>query len=91
MKMLLLTVFIPALLHCAESCEDKRKRLEELRTQMQVEHAGKVVSWLTMSWPTSSRDKTLKQQIVILRMELEQCTLHSDASSTKTPSFSKPH
>lgn len=75
MRLIFLLLLLSTLLPGQESCTDKRERLKALETQRDAEDIGEVISWLTLTKPTSENKKQLDQQIRILKLEIQQCEL----------------
>jgi hypothetical protein len=65
-----------------EDCSEKHEQLKTLETQRDAENVGHVLSWLTLTKPTSSNKKMLDQRIQILKLEIQECDMKAQ---TNTP------
>ena len=83
MKSFLLFIALVTIALAEESCSKKREQLKTLETQRSSENVGQVLSWLTLTKPTSSNKKMLDQHIQILKFEIQECDMNDQTKTTE--------
>ncbi len=73
MKLFLLLITLSTIALAEEDCSKKREQLKTLEVQKDAEDVGQVLSWLTLTKPTSSNKEILDQHIQILKFEIQEC------------------
>ncbi len=82
MKLFLLLFTLSIVALAEEDCSKKREQLKTLETQRDAEDVGQVLSWLTLTKPTSSNKKILDQHIQILKFEIQECERKAQTNIT---------
>lgn len=82
MKLFLLLITLSTIALAEEDCSKKREQLKTLETQRSAENVGQVLSWLTLTKPTSSNKKILDQHIQILKFEIQECERKAQTNIT---------
>ena len=82
-KHLLLFITSITLAFAQEDCRKKREQLNTLETQKSAENIAQVLSWLTLTKPTSGNQKILDQQIQILKLEIKECDRKAQTNTTE--------
>jgi len=83
MKFFLLFIILIATSFVEENCSKMREQLKNLETQKDAKDVGQVLSWLTLTKPTSSNKTVLNQQIQILKFEIEECDMKAQTNTTE--------
>ncbi len=83
MKFFLLFITLITIALAEEDCSKKREQLKTLKTQKDAENVGQVISWLTLTKPTSSNKKILDQHIQILKFEIQECDMKAQINTTE--------
>ena len=82
-KNFLLFITLIAIAFAKEDCSKKREQLKSLEIERDAENVGEVLSWLTLTKPTSSNKKNLDQHIQILKFEIQECYTKVQINTTK--------
>ena len=82
-KIFLLFIALVTISLAEESCSKKREQLKTLQTEKSSENVGQVLSWLTLTKPTSSNKKMLDQHIQILKLEIQECDMNTQTKITE--------
>ena len=82
-KIFLLFITFITIALAEESCSEKREQLKALETQQDAEDVSTVLSWLTLTKPTSSNKKVIDQHIQVLKFEIQECDMNAQINSTE--------
>ncbi len=82
-KKILLFIALITIALAEESCSKKSEQLKALEIQRGAENVGQVLSWLTLTKPTSSNKKMLDQDIRILKLEIQECDMNAQTNITE--------